>query len=78
MRDAARNRADDVTKERSPVTSTRTAFAETLAAIRPAPHEVRWQEIRWETDLRDACAATAEQGRPIFLWAMNGNPLGCT
>ena len=53
-------------------------FRELLAAIRPTPDEVRWQDIPWQTDLRAACQLAAEQGKPIFLWTMNGNPLGCT
>ena len=40
--------------------------------------EVKWQEIPWQTDLWAARRMAAEQGKPIFLWAMNGNPLGCT
>jgi hypothetical protein len=46
--------------------------------IRPAPEESRWREIPWQTDLRDACRIATEARKPIFLWAMNGNPLGCT
>ncbi len=53
-------------------------FRETLAFIRPRPEEVRWQAIPWQTDLWEARRLAAEQDKPIFLWAMNGNPLGCT
>jgi hypothetical protein len=53
-------------------------FRDTLAFIRPKPSELRWQEIPWQTDIRAACRLAAEQRKPIFLWAMNGNPLGCT
>ena len=53
-------------------------FRDVLAAIRPAPDELRWQGIPWQTDLRVACRLAAEQGKPVFLWTMNGNPLGCT
>ncbi len=49
-----------------------------LAAIRPTPDELRWRAIPWQTDLRTACRMAAEQGKPVFLWTMNGNPLGCT
>ncbi len=56
----------------------RANFREIIAAIRPRPEELRWQAIPWQTDLREACRLAAEQGKPIFLWAMNGNPLGCT
>lgn len=37
-----------------------------------------WQDIAWVTDLGEARRQAAATGRPIFLWSMNGNPLGCT
>ena len=54
------------------------SFRDTIAFIQPKPSELRWQEIPWQTDIREACRLATEQGKPIFLWAMNGNPLGCT
>ncbi len=53
-------------------------FRELIAFIRPQPEELRWRAIPWQTDLRVACQLAAEQGKPVFLWTMNGNPLGCT
>lgn len=53
-------------------------LGELIGQIRPGPDEVRWREIPWQTDIRDACRIATETGKPIFLWAMNGNPLGCT
>jgi len=53
-------------------------FRQLLAYLRPKPEEVRWQQIPWQTDLWEARRLAAQQGKPIFLWAMNGNPLGCT
>lgn len=55
-----------------------TTFRELLAFVRPKPEELRWQEIPWQTDIWEACRLAAEQGKPVFLWTMNGNPLGCT
>ena len=55
-----------------------TTFRAFAAFIRPAADELRWRAIPWLTDLREATTQAAEQGKPIFLWAMNGNPLGCT
>lgn len=49
-----------------------------LRAIRPTADELRWREIPWQSDLREAVRLAKEQGKPIFLWTMNGNPLGCT
>ena len=42
------------------------------------PEAEAWQEIAWVTSLADARQRSAAEARPIFLWAMNGNPLGCT
>ena len=53
-------------------------FRQAGSHIKPDPVESRWREIPWQTDIRDACRIAAETGKPIFLWAMNGNPLGCT
>lgn len=53
-------------------------FRELLAYIRPQPGELRWQRIPWQTDLWAARRLAVKHRRPIFLWAMNGNPLGCT
>ena len=53
-------------------------FREGMAYVLPRRDEVKWQEIPRQTDLWTARQLAAEQGKPIFLWAMNGNPLGCT
>lgn len=53
-------------------------FRKFAGFIRPAADELRWRAIPWLTDLREATQRAAEQGKPIFLWTMNGNPLGCT
>ena len=52
-------------------------FAATLDLIRPKPEEQKWASIPWQTDLWEARKLAAEENKPIFLWAMNGNPLGC-
>jgi hypothetical protein len=40
--------------------------------------EEKWQTIPWRVDLLEARALAAKQGKPLFLWSMNGHPLGCT
>ncbi|MDB2686279.1 hypothetical protein N9Y42_03640 [Mariniblastus sp.] len=37
----------------------------------------KWRNIRWRHDLWDARIESAKTGKPIFIWAMNGDPLGC-
>jgi len=50
---------------------------DTCELVKPRAEELRWAEIAWRTDLWAGCREAAELGRPVFLWAMNGNPLGC-
>jgi hypothetical protein len=52
--------------------------ADLIAVISPAPEEQAWLSIPWETDLTAARRKAAELNRPIFLWEMDGHPLGCT
>lgn len=42
------------------------------------PRAERWEEVAWETDLLAARERAIREKRPLFLWAMNGHPLGCT
>lgn len=45
--------------------------------LRPAPNAA-WRSIPWKIALLDAQRAAAAAGKPIFIWAMDGHPLGCT
>ena len=47
------------------------------ALIKPGRGEDRWAAIPWLTDLWQARQLAAKQGKPILLWEMDGNPLGC-
>lgn len=48
-----------------------------LAAVLPSASENRWMEVPWRTNLAEALAEGARTNKPILLWVMNGNPLGC-
>jgi len=37
-----------------------------------------WRTIPWKIDLLDAQHHAAAEKKPIFIWAMDGHPLGCT
>lgn len=37
-----------------------------------------WRTIPWKMAMLDAQATAAKEGKPIFIWAMDGHPLGCT
>lgn len=53
-------------------------FKRLHSLIRPTEEESRWLEIPWMTDLWAARRLAAAEGKPIFLWEMDGHPLGCT
>lgn len=42
------------------------------------PPAEKWTEIPWETDITAARQRAAREGKPLFLWIMDGHPLGCT
>ncbi len=52
-------------------------FTELHKQLRPAQDEP-WQTIPWRISLLDAQKAAVKEGKPIFIWAMDGHPLGCT
>ena len=45
--------------------------------LRP-PADEPWRTIPWKIGLLDAQRTAAKEGKPIFIWAMDGHPLGCT
>lgn len=52
-------------------------FEKLRKEVRPDP-EATWRSIPWETSVLAAQNMAAETGQPIFIWAMDGHPLGCT
>ena len=50
-------------------------FAAIRDTIAPRPEEELWKKIPWKTSLLDARQAAAKQGKPIFVWSMDGHPL---
>ena len=38
----------------------------------------KWETVPWKTDFYDAQAASIRDRKPIFIWAMDGQTLGCT
>ena len=64
-----------------PVTSASAAPPATLdqkiAAMLPTEAEDRWLQIPWRADLAQARAEAQRAGKPLYMWVMDGNPLGC-
>ena len=60
-----------------PLTAGEPDFDRLRERVLPPVRET-WQEVAWETDLLAARERAVREKRPLFLWAMNGHPLGCT
>jgi hypothetical protein len=50
---------------------------EMRALVLPSEGESAWREVGWLDSFGDAVVRARAEGRPIFLWAMNGHPLAC-
>ncbi|MDA8975719.1 hypothetical protein N9F44_01795 [Akkermansiaceae bacterium] len=48
-----------------------------IAEILPRAEESAWLKIGWRTDLWEARREANESGKTIYLWEMDGHPLGC-
>lgn len=46
--------------------------------IRPDPAELAFEELPWLASFAEGLRAAERAEKPLFLWAMNGHPLGCT
>ncbi len=53
-------------------------LAEKVASVLPRADENLWLSIPWRRNLHAARMESQLSGKPLFLWVMNGNPLGCT
>lgn len=65
------------TIQNQPPAVTLDTFDDLFAQCLPKPQTERWTEIAWETELWPARQRSAQENKPLFLWAMNGHPVGC-
>jgi hypothetical protein len=49
-----------------------------VASVLPTAGENRWLEVPWRTDLASALKDAERQHKPVYMWVMDGHPLGCT
>ena len=49
-----------------------------IAEVVPKPHEEKWLSIPWRLNLSQARIDSQKEGKPLFMWIMNGHPMGCT
>ena len=48
-----------------------------IRAVLPTREEDLWLQIPWRADFTAARAEAEKTGKPLFMWVMDGNPLGC-
>jgi hypothetical protein len=41
------------------------------------PVDEAWRKIPWKTSLVEAQNAAVREKKALFIWSMDGNPLGC-
>ncbi len=56
----------------------RSQFNQLTELCTPEKASSGWLNLNWEIDLWKARQRAAREGKPIFLWEMDGHPLGCT
>jgi hypothetical protein len=56
---------------------TEAGFRRLHRELQPAPDEP-WRSIPWKIELLEAQWTAVAENKPIFIWAMDGHPLGCT
>ena len=56
---------------------TEAEFQKLHAELQP-DNTALWRTVPWKTSVLDAQQAAADEQKPIFIWAMDGHPLGCT
>jgi len=52
-------------------------FDELFELCRPCPEKETWTEVAWIGEFWAGRQEAARTGKPMFIFAMNGHPLGC-
>ena len=68
--------ASDLSKVTPPQIS-EARFGELMELLTPDA-DAPWRSIAWRIDLLAAQREAAAARKPLFLWTMDGHPLGCT
>ena len=56
----------------------KTPLDERIQSVLPGADEEKWLKVAWVSDLARGRFEANAARKPIFLWLMNGDPLGCT
>jgi hypothetical protein len=52
-------------------------FRKLHAELQP-DNSALWRTVPWKISVLDGQQKAAEEKKPLFIWAMDGHPLGCT
>lgn len=52
-------------------------FEDLFSQLQPDTSEP-WRQIPWEISVLEGQRMAVTEGKPLFIWAMDGHPLGCT
>jgi hypothetical protein len=64
--------------QEKPTTLTWKTYDKVRDYVLPTEKEIGWQAIPWRSDFGQALAEASHKDMPLLIWAMNGDPLGCT
>ena len=53
-------------------------FRRELEKVTKGIEDTSISKIDWYTDLVQAASVSKKSNRPMFIWVMDGHPLGCT
>lgn len=56
---------------------TRQQFETVNKFILPSAEDEKWRQVPWVPGLWEGIQAAEKANKPMFIWAMNGDPLGC-
>jgi hypothetical protein len=59
------------------VSSNEATFDKLIETIFPKSEEEKWRQTPWVPSISTGRQMAHQRKRPLFLWAMNGDPLGC-
>jgi len=68
--------SDSVVKAYRSGVKTRADFVRVSKFIKN-PKADKWRKIPWIPSIWDGVEASQASNKPMFIWAMNGDPLGC-
>ena len=66
-----------VSKENPPPPLDSNTFQKLFALCKPCENQEAWMQIAWIGEFWQGRQLAAKLGKPMFIFAMNGHPLGC-